>query len=183
MEKAAAGGSPPPHWCQAIAPDSYSELDHPADLFLEIRGATPEQLLEHALFALFDQIVDLSTVRLQTERVLTVEEPGWPEALRHLLAEALALFDGEGFLAGAARVTAGEQTPNRQATRGQATGGRTAGKQVADPPVRISASLWGENLDSSRHSLQAEIKAVTYHRLLVEQVDDGSWRAQVLFDV
>jgi len=40
----------------------------------------------------------------------------------------------------------------------------------------------GEAIDFSRHRVFGEIKAVTFHRLRVEQ-RDGIWMAEVLFDV
>ena len=37
----------------------YEELDHPADLFLEITGQDLPTLFENALFALYDQVAEL----------------------------------------------------------------------------------------------------------------------------
>ncbi|NLT34764.1 MAG: archease [Gaiellales bacterium] len=151
----------PSRWCHGRAASFYTELEHPADLFLEIKGRDPAELLEHALFALFDQIVDLRTVRLVRRRTFSVREADLTLALRHTLTEALALFNLEGFLAAAAGVRweGGEGT------------------------VGVVVTLWGENVDRSRHELQTEIKAVTYHRLLTEQTEPGAWRATILFDV
>ncbi len=151
----------PPRWCDSRAAGSYTELDHPVDLFLEVPGLNPADLAEHALFALFDQIVDLRTVRIVHRRRFEVREPSHALALRRTLAEALALFNAEGFLAAAARV---HWETGREA-------------------MGVVATLWGENLDRSRHALQTEIKAVTYHRLLMEQTAAGAWRATILFDV
>ncbi|NLE39056.1 MAG: archease [Pirellulaceae bacterium] len=47
---------------------------------------------------------------------------------------------------------------------------------------RITARAWGEKADPARHRLDTEIKAVTYHRLKVEQSDAG-WMAEVIVDL
>ena len=39
-----------------------------------------------------------------------------------------------------------------------------------------------ETWNPARHDLRTELKAVTYHQLLVERETDG-WKAQVIFDV
>lgn len=136
----------------------YTELAHPADLFLEIWGSTFEELCEHALFALFDTLVDLETVEARESYTLAVEAPQPEDRLRRLLSEALILFYTKRFLAAGARVT-------------------------TDGSLSLTAILWGEKLDRSRHQLLAEVKAVTRHQLKAEQMPDGSWRATVLFDM
>lgn len=47
---------------------------------------------------------------------------------------------------------------------------------------RLRAEGWGETIDAGRHSLLADVKAVTLHRLVVERTPDG-WRAVVVLDV
>jgi len=47
---------------------------------------------------------------------------------------------------------------------------------------RLHADAIGETIDPERHSLLADVKAVTLHRLVVERIPDG-WRAVVVLDV
>ena len=133
MQVAPLDPESPPRWCESATAGYYAELEHPADLFLEIRGHGPADLVERALFALFDQITDLRAVSPAHRRTFSVREPSPALALRRTLAEALSLFNSEGFLAAGARVR-WEQT-------GDAVG--------------VTTALWGENLDRSRHALQA----------------------------
>jgi SHS2 domain-containing protein len=49
-------------------------------------------------------------------------------------------------------------------------------------PTRLRAQLFGEPLDLTRHSFARDAKAVTYHRLLLEQQADG-WHARVYVDL
>ena len=147
-------------WTPAVHAAAYRVLDHPADLWLEVSGATLPQLFEHGLLALYDNLVALSTVRLTESRAVAAQGVTAALALRALLAEALFLFDTEGFLAAGARVTV-----------------------EAGLPIAVGAELYGEPLDRDRHELLTEVKAVTYHRLQAEAHPDGSWRAAVLLDV
>jgi len=46
----------------------------------------------------------------------------------------------------------------------------------------LSAVCRGEPMDSSRHQMEHEVKAITYHGLKVEQSADG-WQAEVIVDI
>jgi SHS2 domain-containing protein len=46
----------------------------------------------------------------------------------------------------------------------------------------LTGVAWGEQLDSNRHQLAHEVKAITYHGLKVEQTTDG-WLAEVIVDI
>lgn len=145
-------------WSERNMAGSYLELDHPADLLLEIRGRNLPELLENALFALYDHLVDLQDVLPTDDRLLVISESDPPDALRRLLQEALVSFDTEGFLTASAEVLTGQDG-------------------------RIRARIHGERLDPDRHTLLTEIKAITYHGLAAAEDSTGAWKATVLFDV
>lgn len=159
----------PALWTSVDMAGTFTELEHPADLFLEIRGGDVERLFENSLYALYSQIADLRAVPEQRSLALEVRGPSVQEALRTLLAEALYRFDVEGFVATRARVRV-------MGRRGQIEAARAADE------VSVAAQLWGGDARPSG-ALLAEVKAVTYHRLAVSQRPDGEWRATVLFDV
>jgi SHS2 domain-containing protein len=46
----------------------------------------------------------------------------------------------------------------------------------------LDAHLSGEPIDPSRHRMNVDVKAVTFHRLAVEETETG-WRATVVLDV
>jgi len=48
--------------------------------------------------------------------------------------------------------------------------------------LELSATAIGERLNSNKHPLRAEIKAVTFHDLQIKQVGD-SWEAKIVFDI
>ena len=169
----------PRNWAARDRAKVYVELDHPADLFLEITGDNLPTLFENALFALYDQVAVLAGFEDRRELTITVREAAPPDALRALLAEALFRFETEGFVAVGAEVSVG--TLARPAD-GEETG-QAGGAGGAPEGLQLTARLWGENADKRRHTLSTEVKAVTYHRLEVAQTPGGEWRATVLFDV
>jgi SHS2 domain-containing protein len=167
----------PRRWRPSDRADAYQELEHPADLYLEIRGRDLPELVEHALFALYDHIADLARFEARGDLVLRVSEPSLDEALRSLLSEALYHVDSDGFVA-----TAGEVQVER-AEASPAGEGRTAAGQLVGDGWILMARLRGENADRAHRPLLTEIKAVTYHHLEVKQGPGGDWRARVLLDV
>jgi SHS2 domain-containing protein len=149
-------------WNPAERREAYCELDHPADVFLEVYGRDLPGLFENALFALYDQLAQLDDFETTTKRTITAEGPSAAEALRSLLNEALYIFESEAFVAIHAKVHV---------------------DVAANGQVKTSADLGGEIVDRERHTMLCEVKAVTYHQLSVKQLPDGSWEATVLFDV
>jgi SHS2 domain-containing protein len=185
-------------WDPAGRASAYTELEHPADLFLEIRGGDPAELLEHALFAFYDQIADIEGFEARRELTLRVRAARLDEALRSLLSEALYLFDTEGFVAAGGEVTIESGLEGRGAAaepggRSGAEDGAPSAGPIGGAPGeagapdrsdewRLSARLWGENAHRERHEVLHEIKAVTYH-LLSTTRSDGGWKATVLLDI
>jgi SHS2 domain-containing protein len=136
----------------------FREIDHTADLGIEVEGETTEELFRRAGLALFSLMVSLEGVEIREEREVSVEAEGWEDLLHGWLSELLHIFLGNGFIAQTIEVT--EITSDR-----------------------VKARLLGEKLDFKRHDFYTEIKAVTYHQLSVTQNEDGRWQARVIFDV
>jgi len=135
----------------------YRIFDHTADLGVEVTGATLEELYAGAAFALFDLLTDLSSVRAGVAREIVVSGEDPADLLVNFLREILYAWNGDRFLMKACRI-----------------------QEVS--PRRLKALLRGEPFDPSRHRIQQEIKAVTYHQASVEKTAAG-WRARVVFDV
>ena len=135
----------------------YRVFDHTADLGVELSAATVEELYAAAVFALFDLLTDLSTVRAGIAREIIVTGKDQADLLVNFLREVLYLWNGEGFLI--------KTCLAREAT-----------------PQRLKALLRGEFFDPSRHGIKQEIKAVTYHQATVCETGEG-WGAKVVFDV
>jgi SHS2 domain-containing protein len=156
---------------------AYRELEHPADLLLEITGPDLAGLFENSLFAFYDRVAELHGFGPNREVSITVRGISPADVMRALLSEALYRFDTEGFVAVGAAITV-ETGASAEASE------NPAGSARPEPPdLKAVARLWGENATATRHTLATEIKAVTYHRLAVERRLDGTYLATVLFDV
>jgi SHS2 domain-containing protein len=135
----------------------YETFDHTADLGLRSTAPDLSALFEEAARALFSIIVEgLYTV--QPVRRVDIVLP--PDDVEYLLFDwlkgLLFHFDAEHILLSQFKVTVGAQ-----GLQGQA---------------------WGEPIDRTRHVLEHEVKAITYHGLKVEKTDAG-WLAEVIVDI
>jgi protein archease len=128
-----------------------------ADEGLWARGGTPEELFEALGLGLFALMTDLRTVRRSTARTVRARGADPSELVVAWLGELLLLQQTEGLLLNAIRV-------------------RCYGR----PPTRLIARVEGEPFDGARHPRRTEVKAITYHRLLV---DPARGRARVIVDI
>jgi protein archease len=135
----------------------YRTFDHTADLGLSIRGASEEDLLANAAFAVFDIITDLGRVEPRETRRILVEGDSPEDLFINFLREVLYLYNGERWLLKGLCVTR------------------------IDEKV-LEAEARGEPFDRRKHEILKEIKAVTYHQAEIRKTPDG-WTARVIFDV
>ncbi|MCI0637734.1 MAG: archease [Gemmataceae bacterium] len=135
----------------------HETFEHTADLGLRIRAPDLEALFTEAAQALFEAIVeDLSTVRPDRKVSVALKGDDKEFLLFDWLKELLYRFDAEHLLFGRFEVRIGRDG--------------------------LDGSAWGEPLDRTRHNLEHEVKAITYHGLRVEMVD-GTWEAEVIVDI
>jgi SHS2 domain-containing protein len=135
----------------------FEVFDHTADLGLRIQAADLGQLFAEAGRALLAVIVS-NPDAVKPRDVLTVRVSGGEIEYLFVdwLVELLYLFESKQFLAS-------EFVP------------------IFDD-AGLSARVRGEPCDPARHMLAHEVKAVTYHGLVVEQTGDG-WLAEVILDI
>ena len=110
---------------------------------------------------MFEIIADLKTVESRKAIKIELEAPDLEELLVSWLRELLYRWSTEEILFG-------EFTINFFSTQGK--------------KKRLSAEVRGEKLDPARHQLKTEVKAVTYHELMIQR-GAGGWMAQLIFDV
>ncbi len=140
-----------------MAEPLFREIEHTADLGIEVEADTPQELFRRAGLALFSLMVSLDNVEAREEREETIEAEGWDDLLHDWLSSLLCQFLQDGFIAAAITIDKIDS-------------------------AHVHARLAGEKLDYNRHAFETEIKAVTYHQLSV-QCENGHWRARVIFDV
>ena len=135
----------------------YKEIEHTADIGVEIYGNTLEEVFVNAGYALFDTIVEVSTIQPTLERTVHVTGNDVETLLMNWLRELLYLFsiDEEVY---------------------------TEFEIQSLLPNEITAVIKGETLDRKKHHFNTELKAVTYHQLELTY-EYNLWRARVIFDV
>ena len=140
----------------------FREIDHTADIGIELEGASAHELFRRAGLALFSLMVNLEQVASRQERRQEVRAESWEDLLHDWLSRLLSDFLQDGFIA-------------REIVIDEIS------------PTHVRARLVGETLDYDRHEFETGIKAVTYHQLGVIQAGcnpgSGRWRARVIFDV
>ncbi len=138
-------------------PAMYETFEHTADLGLRARAATLDELFADMARALTATLVeDVAAIQPQETVRLRIDGDDLVYLLFDWLNEVLYRFDAEGWLAADFAV------------------------RVADDG--LDAELRGEPVDPSRHRLDHEVKAITYHGLTVARTPDG-WLAEVIVDI
>lgn len=135
----------------------YRLLEHTADIGIEAEGESFAQLLEQAALGLRSVITDATDIQPNQEVLVELGGADREELLVAWLGELVYLFEVHHLLPAAFVI-------------------EEAG------PTRLRARIRGEPLDPRRHPVEREVKAVTYHRIRVEQAD-GNWRARVYLDL
>ena len=135
----------------------FEMFDHTADLGMRVESDSLNELFQDAARGLSAMIVDnpdaISEVSSQTVETSSGD-------LQYLmfdwLAELLYLFEAKGFIG--------------------------ARFDVRVEGLSLSATVFGESFDRSRHQPSHEVKAITYHGLIVERID-AKWRAEMIVDI
>lgn len=134
----------------------HRQIDHTADLALEIWADTERELLGEGARALTSILTGEKPVRPSSETTLSLEGIDREDRLVQWLNEVLYLAVGEGFLFDSADIH-------------------------LDDDARLEATVRGEA--GAWDKLVTELKSVTYHDLSLREVDGGSWRAHIVVDV
>ncbi len=132
----------------------YELLEHAADVMVRCTGRDLEECFENAAYAMFDQIVDASSIDDSTEMIVRVSAEDDEERLYSFLSELLYVMDCESLVFDSFKVS-------------------FEGNDVV-------CTAKGEPLDVKKHHAKAEIKAVTYHMLSVNREEPS---VTVIFDV
>jgi len=135
----------------------YETFEHTADLGLRVRAADLETLFGEAARGLFSMIVsDLKSVRPVEQVTFELQGEVGELLLFDWLNELLYTYETRHLLLVEFEVHLGH------------SGLRATGK--------------GEAVDPSRHELDHEVKAITYHGLKLEHSNDH-WLAEVIVDI
>lgn len=135
----------------------FELFEHTADLGLRITANSLEELLIDAARGLLAMLVaNPDAVRPVQEKTIHIATEDSSYLLFDWLNELLYAFETDKLL-----FSAFELKLNNN---------------------ELSAICRGEPMDLTRHQMEHEVKAITYHGLKVENADSG-WRAEVIVDI
>ena len=139
----------------------FEHFDHTADLGLRVRARTLEELFAEAGRGLFQMIVlNLQDVEPRQEHRVELQSDSLEYLLFDWLDELLYAFESKRLLLSQFQVEIDAEAS----------------------PLKLKALCRGEVADPSRHRLDHEVKAITYHGLRVEQTREG-YLAEVIVDI
>ena len=136
----------------------YEYLEHTADMGLLVRGKDLSELLKNAAQGLFETIAVVETVDAVASIKIHLTADSVEELFVTWLDELIFRHETEEIFFKSSDIHQCSET-------------------------EISATVYGESTNFNKHEVYTEIKSVTYHQLEVLQKADGSWQAQVIFDL
>jgi SHS2 domain-containing protein len=135
----------------------YELIDHTADIGVKAFGSNLSECFENAAYAMFDIITENSEIESTGQYNIQLQADDPEQLLVDWLSELLYLHSAKNLVFGFFKVT------------------------LEDYNKKLSATVFGEKIDFSKHKISTEIKAVTYHMLEVRK--KKPFHAQVLFDI
>ena len=133
----------------------YELIDHTADVGIKAYGKTISEAFENAAVGMFDIITDNSKIDSVGQYDIQLDAPDLEQLLVDWLSELLFLNSAKNLVFSSFKVSIDEK--------------------------HLSAQVFGEEYDTSKHKMGVEIKAVTYHILEVNNKEP--FYVQVLFDI
>ena len=164
----------------------YEIFEHTADLGLRVRAANPDELFADAARGLFSiMVANLAAVRTIEETPFQLHGDDLEELFHDWLAELLYTFHARRLVLAEFDVQIG--SPLKKGTGSEPTSENPAKNDEREVPVPLfqwglTATGRGEPIDPSRHQIDVEVKAITWHGLKVEQQSDG-WLAEMIVDI
>jgi SHS2 domain-containing protein len=135
----------------------FNTIEHTADTGIEVEAESLEDLFAGAARAMFSIMVDLDGVEPVLARNISLQASDLAELMFRWLNELIFVVSADRLVLGDFEV-----------------------RSVCDG--RLEATVRGEEIDPAKHSLELEIKAATYHQMVVQEHGEG-WYARVIFDV
>jgi SHS2 domain-containing protein len=115
------------------------------------------EAFRNAALGLMSIIAGSSTITSCEKRLISIRALDRENLLVRWLTEILYMYDAEKFLTADAEFDLIHDTS-------------------------LKATIFGQRVDPSRHDLKIDVKAITYHKLMVEQIGD-TWHARVFVDI
>lgn len=138
-------------------PNKIKFLDHTGDSGLQVWGNSLEEIFANSAKGMFLIITESKNIKPEIDYSFTLQADSHSELLVYWLSHLNYIFSTEGMLI--SRIN-----------------------EISIENCKLEASVSGDSFSADKHEILHEIKAVTYHQLILEQQNNG-WFAQVIFDL
>ncbi|MCX6150852.1 MAG: archease [Ignavibacteriales bacterium] len=140
---------------------SYKFIDHTADIAIEVKGKTLEELFTSSAMAWRESVTDAELLDSNQEKKLTL----CSELLEILLVDFLNELNY--YL----------QVKKWMMNSIERIGIYSTGKEWS-----LEAVINGSEFSPQIHSLKVEIKAITFHQMKIENIN-GEFATRIIFDI
>jgi len=135
----------------------FEILEHPSDLGIEAYGVTMAETFRNAARGLMSVIAGTSVIEPEEERSISIIGLDRENLFVRWLTEILFLYDAEKFLT-------------------------TDVTFAIINDTSLHATILGQKYDAKIHELKLDVKAITYHKLKIENIENN-WTARVFVDI
>ena len=125
---------------------SYKTLEHATDAIIEVTADNLKEAFKIAGISVIETILDISKVEEKENKKIIVEGKDLRYLLYNWLEEIIILTITEGF-----------------------AGKRIQVEMSESDKWRITAEIFGENIDLKKHEFKVEIKSPTFHEMEIQE--------------
>jgi len=133
-------------------PEGFEFLEHTADVYIAAYGRNLAEAFENAALAMFETMTDVNTVKPEIREDVEVRGEDKHALLYSWLEELLVRFELSGKLYSRFDVKEIKET---------------------EDGYELKAIIYGEPFDPDRHRQKVGVKAITYHRMEIEETSKG----------
>jgi SHS2 domain-containing protein len=126
----------------------FEFLEHTADVYIAAYGRNLAEAFENAALAMFETMTDTKDIEPLNEKTVAAKGADKQALLYDWLERLLVMFEVEGMLLSKFRIHKIQQAKDN---------------------FRLEAKVYGEPYDPERHKQKVGVKAVTYHRMEVNE--------------
>jgi len=129
-----------------------------ADVAFAAYGKSLNKVFANAALAMFEVIVNTGHVKPAREKKIEIRGHDLKSLLFNWLSELIFLFGSQNMVFSKFKV------------------------KIDKDMLVLNAVVAGEKINAKKHELRTEVKACTYHLMMVKKVGDV-WRVQVILDI
>ncbi len=129
--------------------ERFKYFETTADIGIEVYSDNLDDAFINSALATMNLITDIDKIKQVTARNITLEADDKESLLYDWITELLILLDSEFFIASNYRIDIKHE------------------KNI----YKLDATITGDNYDTTVYNYKTEVKAITYHNMLIEKND------------